>query len=94
MVDIKFSESILRGEVELLGVEEIVSKLGVSRNTFERWVRNGRIAGSSMTNNFQDIHANLTEGNIIFPQPDIYIGKSPRWDLKTVAKWLSSNASK
>lgn len=93
MVDEHFAESVLRGEVELLGVEEIVTRLGVSRNTFERWVRNGRI-GSSMTSNFQDLGANLTEGNICFPQADIHIGKSPKWDLKTVAKWLARNATK
>lgn len=32
---------IANGEATLLGVEEICKRLGVSRSTFERWVRNG-----------------------------------------------------
>ena len=32
---------IANGEATLLGVEDICKRLGVSRSTFERWVRNG-----------------------------------------------------
>ena len=32
---------IANGEATLLGVDDICKRLGVSRSTFERWVRNG-----------------------------------------------------
>jgi hypothetical protein len=102
MADIDFAKKILRGEVELLGVEEITARLGVSRNTYERWVRNGKPLKEMFSANqsrnpigFQslgDVSANLNEGHIRFPQPDIYIGKSPKWNMDTVAAWLLANS--
>ena len=98
MVDQAFAEKVLRGEIELLGIEEIATRLSVSRPTLERWIRNGKKTTSLAVHydagSYGDFKGNFFEGNICFPPPDIVIGKSPKWALATVAKWLVENASK
>ena len=91
-VDEQLARAIVDGKVELLGVEEIVSRLGVSRSTLERWIRNGRssIVDSS---EFSDALANFVEGKTNFPAPDVYIGASPKWIKETVVKWMMRNST-
>jgi len=81
-------EKIAAGEVTLLGIEDISKRLGVSRATFERWVRNGARNRASMSVTLPD-----DDNNIRFPPPDIRIGNSPRWDIETLKKWLRNNNS-
>jgi hypothetical protein len=40
-----------------------------------------------------DSAANLTEGATSFPPPDIYIGKSPKWEMATFKRWLLANVT-
>lgn len=116
---------IVAGEVQLLTAEDIGARLGVSRTTFDRWVRNsstkteGGLAAlarhgiaAPSASEFQrtvaidmappagqasgglgDAFINMTEGKIEFPQPDVRIGRSPRWTFETVVAWLEKNSN-
>lgn len=90
-VDLKFAQAVVDGEVELLGIDEIVKRLGVSRSTLERWVRNGR---NTLPGMGHVMPASLFAGKTNFPAPDIYIGASPKWSKDTVIKWLMANSTK
>lgn len=41
-------DRIARGEATLLGIDDICDRLGISRTTFDRWVRNGA-SGNSLS---------------------------------------------
>lgn len=85
-LDHSLASAIVDGKVELLGVDEIVERLGVSRSTLERWVRNGKAAAAV---SFVD----RISSRLGFPEPDIYIGNSPKWTKQTVVTWLLANSS-
>lgn len=80
-IDKVLAKKIVDGEVDLMGIEEIVSRLGVSRSTLERWIRKERSLGSQSTLSDMGYKTN-------FPRPDLYIGASPRWMKTTVVDWL------
>jgi predicted DNA-binding transcriptional regulator AlpA len=40
-----------------------------------------------------DALLNVTEGKVEFPQPNVRIGRSPRWTFETVGAWLEKNSS-
>lgn len=119
---------IVAGEVRLLTAEDICTRLGVSRTTFDRWVRNSatrtegglgaiarhglptptasglqRAVGMGLSDTSGGIGAlgaalsdgalNMAEGKIEFPQPDVRIGRSPRWTFETVVAWLEKNST-
>ncbi|KVS62778.1 MULTISPECIES: helix-turn-helix transcriptional regulator [Burkholderia cepacia complex] len=95
---------IAEGKAQLLGIDDICQRLGVSRTTFDRWVRNGGgktgsttladLVGSSIAGRgMADAAANLTDGATSFPPPDIYIGKSPKWEMQTFKTWLRANVT-
>src|SRR5471032_2319441 len=92
---------IAEGKANLLGIDDICQRIGVSRTTFDRWVRNGGgktgIAGAAMRsfigNSVIDAANNLTESATSFPPPDIYIGKSPKWEMATFKRWLLANVT-
>lgn len=86
VLDRSLASAIVDGKVELLGVDEIVDRLGVSRSTLERWVRNGKAAAAV---SFVD----RVSSRLGFPEPDIYIGNSPKWTKDTVVTWLLANSS-
>lgn len=41
-------DRIANGQATLLGIEDICTRLGISRTTFDRWVRNGSPRKSSL----------------------------------------------
>lgn len=92
---------IASGEATLLGVEDICKRLGVSRSTFERWVRNGETKMGVLQSKFSGGSVepeevlfgsdNRGEGAMTFPPPDIRIGNSPKWEMETFKKWLTAN---
>lgn len=95
-------EKVVAGEVRLLSAEQICERLGVSRTTFDRWVRNtdplsavrsSSLLGRTLDHAAFDGAANFSEGRITFPKPDVKIGKSPRWQFETVVQWLKQNSS-
>lgn len=40
---------IANGQATLLGIEDICTRLGISRTTFDRWVRNGGVKPAPLT---------------------------------------------
>lgn len=79
-------DRIATGKATLLGVDDICVRLGISRSTFDRWVRNGVGNGSSG-------NTLATESVISFPPPDIRIGKSLKWEFETFKTWLRANVA-
>jgi len=93
---------IAEGRAELLGVEEICKRLGVSRSTFDRWRGVVNLARPSYdTETSVQLPKNITlrvrektgesDGMTRFPPPDIKLGNSPKWEISTFKKWLSEN---
>lgn len=102
-------DRIAAGTATLLGIDDICKRLGISRTTFDRWVRNGSeqpirtTRTSTLLENLErrntmarlmDVPENAAEGNICFPPPDIRIGNSPKWELETFKAWLRANIKK
>lgn len=93
-------DRIADGSTRLLSADDICEKLSISRSTFDRWVKNSANPLDALREPvkprslFTANKANLfpdNESSTSFPQPDIRIGGSPRWDIETFKKWLSSN---
>lgn len=99
-------DRIAAGKATLLGIDDICQRLGISRTTLDRWVRNGggklsapssiaeHIADVGLGGAFQSMLDSSPEASISFPAPDIRIGNSPKWELETFKNWLRSNAKK
>ena len=98
-------DRIATGKATLLGIDDICTRLGISRTTFDRWVRNGSKniknlkdkdsvrQSNDMLTKLKDNEENRTEGAITFPPPDIRIGNSPKWELDTFKHWLQANVT-
>ncbi len=85
---------IAEGKAVLLGVEDICNRLGVSRTTFDRWVRNGNpLSGNSLAKTVSEAMANFADKSISFPPADIRIGGSPKWEIETFKAWLAKNVT-
>lgn len=100
-------DRIAAGKATLLGIDDICQRLGISRTTLDRWVRNGggklsattgiagHIAGEiGLGGVFQSVLEHSPEASVSFPAPDIRIGNSPKWELETFKNWLRANAKK
>ncbi|VVT48740.1 hypothetical protein UYSO10_2480 [Kosakonia radicincitans] len=110
-------DRIANGQAELLGIDDICKRLGVSRTTLDRWVQNGRSVGyglgltafnqesntlklarKAMGSRGLGLTSSLLDESsadkTVFPEPDIRIGNSPKWEMSTFKEWLKSNAKK
>ena len=82
----------------LLGINEICEKLGISRSTFER------IRNPDRTNSSEPRQPSLSssimgkaavpskdefEGILPFPQPTLVLGRSPRWSVSVLNRWIA-----
>jgi hypothetical protein len=95
-------DRIANGDATLLGVDDICKRLGVSRSTFDRWVRNG-VADSGQSRSsalrpktLEDLFpssSDSAESALKFPPPDIRIGNSPKWEIDTFKRWLTQNVN-
>ncbi len=86
---------IAEGRAQLLGIEDICTRLGISRSTFDRWQRNSSLMPSrpgmpSRASLFHKVSSDES-GMTPFPPPDIRIGNSPKWEIETFKKWLRQN---
>lgn len=92
-------------KTSLLSAEDICSKLSVSRSTLDRWRRltnkpspfgpNGgfQIRVLAEMRSPEDVE-NERVGLTPFPDPSLFVGGSPRWDVSDVNKWLNENEHK
>lgn len=102
-LDRKLAERIADGRAELLGIDEVVTRIGVSRSTLERWIRKSKelTLMERVQNQAARAGMSLPSGNgfsarntqPMFPSPDLYIGASPKWLKETVINWLIANSS-
>lgn len=74
----------------LLGIEEICRKLSISRTTFERLRNPQRRSGLEMVHGLGGDHSDDYSGMPPFPDPTITLGRSPRWSVITLNKWIAS----
>lgn len=87
-------DRIANGDAILLGVDDICKRLGVSRTTFDRWVRNGgakSVTGPGYGVGMRPLSDLVAGDNLTFPAPDIRIGNSPKWEMDTFKTWLRAN---
>lgn len=88
--------------MKYLTIDDVCDMLSISRRTLERMrpdTMSGVLANlpsdrvnrfaSKSSNKFEKIN---TQGKkMSFPEPDLYIGKSPRWELDKLIAWLEEN---
>ena len=89
--------------MKFLTIEDVCEMLSISRRTLER-MRVGRSATiSDLVNSrgagspsalFDRTNRNISGERLPFPEPDIYLGKSPRWDRDKLLKWLEENGDR
>lgn len=91
---------VVRGEDRLIGIDELVERLGISRSTLNRWVKRPGLTGYVLKQT-QDFDKNLLKnmqkdslGSNPFPEPATYLGSSPRWLESSVVKWLVNKGHK
>jgi hypothetical protein len=75
----ELAQRIVDGAVKLFTIETIISRLNISRSTFERL----REVPDGL-----DPAADPFEDKSVFPAPDVYIGRSPRWTKETFVEWV------
>jgi len=96
----KLVDDLLSGKAILYSMSDIQKKLSISRSTLNRWIKNGENRISTLlevTNYLSHDFGKLSslsdddeeDTTTVFPQPDLYIGNSPRWSRETVKNWLS-----
>lgn len=64
----------------LLSINDICEKLSISRQTLDRW------RGISSPKS-----PNTNQNSPSFPEPDAYLGESPRWTIETVNKFVDDS---
>lgn len=74
---------------KLFGIEDICQKLSISRTTFERLRNPQRRTGLDLARLAGD-HSDDYTGMPPFPEPTITLGRSPRWSVTTLNKWIAS----
>lgn len=89
--------------MKFLTIEDVCEMLSISRRTLER-MRAGRsgnisdLVGSNDTESLSELFdrssRNVGGERLPFPEPDLYLGKSPRWDRDKLLKWLEENGDK
>ena len=96
----KVVSDIMKGRADLLSANDIIQRLSITANEFERLVglpnhyvrTNGGLGAVMRTTQMIDPHIELInselEKNITFPKPDIYILGKARWKKETFKKWL------
>lgn len=75
---------------KLLGIEEICQKLSISRTTFERLRKPQKRTQSDIVRQLMGDHSDDYSGMPPFPEPTIILGRSPRWAVSTLNKWIAS----
>ena len=98
---------ILKGKEELWTAGEIASRLKVSTDTFNKWVKNGdpKYRPTTKFSNFaarvigvdpimEALENAHEDSGTVFPSPDFYIGAHPRWTTTTFRNWLRAEIKK
>lgn len=96
----KMINSIMKGTADLLSANDIINRLGITPNEFEKMVNlprhyvNAKGLGGAVhaANVLFDPHIELInhdlEEKTMFPKPDLYILGKARWTKETFKKWL------
>ncbi|BAS48373.1 hypothetical protein AANUM_1142 [Aggregatibacter actinomycetemcomitans NUM4039] len=96
----KVINGIMRGTADLLSANDIIKRLGITPNEFEKLVNlphhyvNSHGLGGVVhaANVLFDPHIELInqelEEKTTFPKPDLYILGKARWTKETFKKWL------
>lgn len=92
--DEKAATRVVRGEDRLIGIDELVERLGISRSTLDRWVkRRGPFGNLDQVKAHHAKIAGFAPPKPLdlnpFPEPATYLGQSPKWLESTVVKWLT-----
>ncbi|BCV58476.1 hypothetical protein NM528_09490 [Shewanella algae] len=88
--------------MKYLTIDDVCDMLSISRRTLERMrpdTMSSVLANlpSDRVNRFASKPSNIiekinTQGKkMSFPEPDLYIGKSPRWERDKLVAWLEEN---
>ena len=78
------ANNILLNTEPIYSMNEIASKLVISRSTIERWYKKSSLEVNEFIKD-EDAIKN-------FPKPDFHLGSSPRWKHSTIKKWLINNS--
>ena len=96
----KVVSDIMKGSADLLSANDIIQRLSITANEFERLVglpnhyvrTNGGLGAVMRSAQMFDPHIELInselEKNITFPKPDIYILGKALWKKETFKNWL------
>lgn len=90
--------------MKYLTIDDVCKLLSISRRTLERMrsksITKGNRVPTKQPNDMQNITDRLEQitenrnDRVSFPEPDIYLGKSPRWDQDNLIAWLQENGHK
>lgn len=96
----KMIQSIMQGTTELLSANDIIQKLGITTDEFQRLVDlpNHQLRNSTLghiTRFYSDVSGGQVElvdtnweATNKFPKPDLYILGKARWTKETFKEWL------
>lgn len=85
--------------MKYLTIDDVCEMLSISRRTLERMRSpSSKIFRNTIScDNSFDIWSNKgvrveqSQGRAFFPEPDFYIGNSPRWERDSLVVWLTEN---
>ncbi len=83
--------------MKYITINDVCEMLSISRRTLERIRGIKNVLNSSSLNIRKTNHLDLLslgEESLIFPEPDLFIGRSPRWERDKLISWLQENGSR
>ena len=93
----KIIDDLLERKTTLYSMRDIQDILNISKSTLMRWLRTESSNNTSslmeempkskrlfMSSRRHLIDDDLEDDDLMFPQPDLYIGRSPRWSKETI----------
>lgn len=77
--------------MKYLTIDDVCEMLSISRRTLER-MRSETLIIDERDVEFTLRHHNLRAsfGRVAFPEPDLFIGRSPRWEQNRLITWLEN----
>jgi len=88
--------------MKYLTIDAVCEMLSISRRTLERLRQPKKKVSSKISSmcNINKLAPDLSNfsvllyGPVEFPKPDLFIGRSPRWEHDKLIKWLQENGSR
>ncbi|APP04884.1 hypothetical protein BG259_05790 [Vibrio harveyi] len=76
--------------MKYLTIDDVCEMLSISRRTLERMRSETLVVDERNVEFTLRTHPLRAFGRVAFPEPDLFIGRSPRWEQERLITWLEN----